>query len=80
MSIGRNLETVSFGCVEIETFVPTDKRATFEKIRCRTEGGYAEFRNEVRRVEKIRAGYTEWDPVVVQLVLGDHIYEKAEIA
>lgn len=76
----RNLETIPFGCVEIETFVPTDKRATFEKIRCRTEGGQAEFIAEVKRVERIRAGHAEWAPVVIRLVHGETEHERSLVS
>lgn len=79
MSYGRNLELIPDGYCHVETYIPGD-RSSFERMRCSTDTGQAEFLSEVRRVERIRKTFSEWEPVLVVLKHGDTELERKEIA
>jgi hypothetical protein len=63
----------------IESYVPGQYRETLERTQVkRSEGGDFAFDEECRRIEKIRAKETDWEPVVVRLLNGD-LEEKRKI-
>lgn len=79
MSYGRNLELVPDGYCHVETYIPGD-RSSFERMRCSTDTGLAEFLAEVKRVERIRQTFSEWETVCVVLKYGDTELQRVEVA
>lgn len=72
-------ESAEDGYMEVETFSP-GIRNSFEKIRCQSFTGVAEFQAEVRRVLDLRAKAEHWEPVVVRLTFADFEHQRIEIA
>lgn len=71
----------SDGYMTVESFDPSDRRSSLEVIRCRSESGKSEFREEVARIRALRAKDPEMGTTVVRLMQnGEFEEEREEIA